>query len=106
MPELPEVQALPERLTGAVGGSAFASADLLQFSSLKTVTPRASELAGRTLERVGRRGKYLVWELGGGPGLRAPSHGAWAPAPGPRRSRPSREARWSGSGSRNAPRCW
>src|SRR4030095_666649 len=65
MPELPEVQALPERLTGAVGGSAFASADLLQFSSLKTVTPRASELAGRTLERVGRRGKYLVWELGG-----------------------------------------
>ena len=65
MPELPEVQALAERLTEAVGGSVFAAADLLQFSSLKTVTPRATELAGRTLERVGRRGKYLVWELGG-----------------------------------------
>ena len=65
MPELPEVQALAERLTEAVGGSAFAAADLLQFSSLKTVTPRVSELAGRTVERVGRRGKYLVWELGG-----------------------------------------
>jgi formamidopyrimidine-DNA glycosylase len=65
MPELPEVQALAERLTEAVGGSAFAAADLLQFSSLKTVTPRASELAGRTLERVGRRGKFLVWEFGG-----------------------------------------
>ena len=65
MPELPEVQALAERLTEAVGGSAFAAADLLQFSSLKTVTPRATELVGRTLERVGRRGKYLVWELGG-----------------------------------------
>jgi formamidopyrimidine-DNA glycosylase len=65
VPELPEVQALAERLTEAVGGSAFAGADLLQFSSLKTVTPRASELAGRTVERVGRRGKYLVWELGG-----------------------------------------
>jgi formamidopyrimidine-DNA glycosylase len=65
VPEIPEIQALAERLTVAVGGSAFAAADLLQFSSLKTVTPRASELAGRTLERVGRRGKYLVWELGG-----------------------------------------
>jgi formamidopyrimidine-DNA glycosylase len=59
------VQALAERLTEAVGGSAFAAADVLQFSSLKTVTPRASELAGRTLERVGRRGKFLVWEFGG-----------------------------------------
>ncbi len=65
MPELPEVQALAERLTQAVGGSAFAAADVLQFSSLKTVTPRAPELVGRTLERVGRRGKYLVFELGG-----------------------------------------
>ena len=65
MPELPEVQALAERLTDAVGGSAFAAADLLQFSSLKTVTPRASELAGLTLERVGRRGKFLVWEFRG-----------------------------------------
>ncbi len=65
MPELPEVQALAERLTVAVGGGPFAAADVLQFSSLKTVTPRAAELTGRTLERVGRRGKYLVFELGG-----------------------------------------
>ncbi|MGZ8625179.1 MAG: DNA-formamidopyrimidine glycosylase family protein [Actinomycetota bacterium] len=65
MPELPEVQALAERVTAAVGGGAFGAADVLQFSSLKTVTPRATELAGRTLDRVGRRGKYLVFELGG-----------------------------------------
>ena len=65
MPELPEVQALAERLTDAVGGSYFGAADVLQFSSVKTVTPRASELVGRMLERVGRRGKYLVFELGG-----------------------------------------
>jgi formamidopyrimidine-DNA glycosylase len=65
VPELPEVQALAERLTDAVGGSGFGAADVLQFSSLKTVTPRASELVGRTLDRVGRRGKYLVFELGG-----------------------------------------
>ena len=54
MPELPEVQALAERLDEAVAGSAFVAADVLQFSSLKTVTPRASELAGRTVERVAR----------------------------------------------------
>jgi formamidopyrimidine-DNA glycosylase len=65
MPELPEVQALAERLDEAVGGSSFAGADVLQFSSLKTVTPRASELVGTTLRRVARRGKFLVFELGG-----------------------------------------
>ena len=65
MPELPEVQALAERLDDAVGGSVFTAADALQFSSLKTVTPRVSDLAGATLERVGRRGKFLVFELGG-----------------------------------------
>jgi len=65
VPELPEVQALAERLMDAVGASAFSAADVLQFSSLKTVTPRASELTGRVVERVGRRGKFLVLELGG-----------------------------------------
>lgn len=65
MPELPEVQALAERLDAALSGSPFSGADPLQFSSLKTVTPRASELAGLTLERVGRRGKFLIFALGG-----------------------------------------
>jgi formamidopyrimidine-DNA glycosylase len=65
VPELPEVQALAERLDEAVAGSDFAGADVLQFSSLKTVTPRASELVGRKVEHVGRRGKFLVFELGG-----------------------------------------
>jgi formamidopyrimidine-DNA glycosylase len=65
VPELPEVQALAERLDAALSGSPFSGADPLQFSSLKTVTPRASELAGLTLERVGRRGKFLIFALGG-----------------------------------------
>jgi formamidopyrimidine-DNA glycosylase len=65
VPELPEVQALAERVGQAVTGSAFAGADPLQFSSLKTVTPRASELVGCTVERVGRRGKFLILDLGG-----------------------------------------
>jgi len=65
VPELPEVQALAERLTDVVGGSRLAGVEQLQFSSLKTVTPRVTELVGRTLETVGRRGKYLLFEFGG-----------------------------------------
>ncbi|HET9722648.1 MAG TPA: DNA-formamidopyrimidine glycosylase family protein [Actinomycetota bacterium] len=65
MPELPEVQALAERLDAAVGGASLERFDLLQFSSLKTVTPRPLELVGSTLGGVTRRGKYLVLELGG-----------------------------------------
>jgi formamidopyrimidine-DNA glycosylase len=61
MPEMPEIQALAERLDEAVGGATFERFDLLQFSSLKTVTPRPGELAGRRLAGVGRRGKYLVF---------------------------------------------
>jgi formamidopyrimidine-DNA glycosylase len=65
MPEMPEVQALAERLDDAVGGATLEGFDLLQFSSLKTVTPRPSELVGRRLQAVGRRGKYLVFAFGG-----------------------------------------
>lgn len=65
MPELPEVQALAERLDVALSGASLERFDLLQFSSLKTVTPRPAELVGRELRCIGRRGKYLVFELGG-----------------------------------------
>jgi formamidopyrimidine-DNA glycosylase len=60
MPEMPEVQALAERLDDALGGATLDGFDLLQFSSLKTVTPRLSELVGNRLAGVRRRGKYLV----------------------------------------------
>jgi formamidopyrimidine-DNA glycosylase len=65
VPELPEVQALAERLERMLGGAGFVRAEPLQFSALKTVAPRPEALVGRTLERVSRRGKYLVFELGG-----------------------------------------
>jgi formamidopyrimidine-DNA glycosylase len=65
VPELPEVQALAERLDAAVAGAPFAGAAVLQFSSLKTVSPRPESLVGATLERVSRRGKYLVFEFAG-----------------------------------------
>ncbi len=63
MPELPEVQALAERLDAAVAAAPFAGAEVLQFSSLKTVAPRPESLVGATLQRVGRRGKFLVFEF-------------------------------------------
>ena len=66
MPELPEVQALAERLDAALAGAAFVGAVPLQFSALKTVTPGPESLVGRRLERAGRRGKFLVLEFGTG----------------------------------------
>jgi formamidopyrimidine-DNA glycosylase len=66
MPEMPEVQALAERLDEVVAGAAFERFDLLQFSSLKTVSPRPSDLVGRVVESVGRRGKYLMVGFEGG----------------------------------------
>lgn len=66
MPELPEIQALAERVGRVAAGGVLEGFDLLQFSSLKTVTPRPSELVGRRIEAVGRRGKYLVFDLTGG----------------------------------------
>ena len=65
MPEMPEVQALAERLDDAESGSTLVGLDVLQFSSLKTYAPRPAELLGRTVERVWRRGKFVVVELGG-----------------------------------------
>jgi len=66
MPEMPEIQALAERVGEAVGGAALEGFDLLQFSSLKTVTPRPAEFVGRRLHEVGRRGKYLILDYDGG----------------------------------------
>src|SRR5437660_10849082 len=63
MPELPEVQALAERLDEVLAGAIFAGARPLQFSALKTFDPPPEALAGATVERVGRRGKFVVMEL-------------------------------------------
>ena len=65
MPELPEVQALAERLDVAVAGATFQRADPLQFSALKTFDPPPETLTGRSLQGVGRRGKFLVFRFGG-----------------------------------------
>jgi formamidopyrimidine-DNA glycosylase len=65
VPELPEVQAMAERLEAALGGGVFAGATALQFSGLKTVVPLPESLAGRRLAGVRQRGKFAVLDFGG-----------------------------------------
>jgi formamidopyrimidine-DNA glycosylase len=66
MPELPQMQALAERLDQALGGQVLCGWEPLGFTALKTVEPAPDTLLGRRLERVTRRGKYLVFEFGEG----------------------------------------
>jgi formamidopyrimidine-DNA glycosylase len=66
VPELPEMQALSERLDALLAGATFERADLLGFSSLKTYAPTPDSLYGHTFRSVGRRAKYLVWEFDDG----------------------------------------
>jgi formamidopyrimidine-DNA glycosylase len=75
VPELPEVQAVVERLDALLTGARVAGLDALQFSALKTYDPPPESLVGRTVEGVDRRGKYLVFRLGGPRLLVHPSQG-------------------------------
>jgi formamidopyrimidine-DNA glycosylase len=61
VPELPEMQALSERLSTVLVGMTLRRAELLGFSSLKTYAPTPESLYNQTLVSVGRRAKYLVW---------------------------------------------
>lgn len=65
MPELPEVQAHAERLSLPVGAGGYAGSTLsaftpITFTALKTVTPAPSAAVGAPLDRVDRRGKFLL----------------------------------------------
>ena len=66
MPELPEMQALSERLDAALTGKALSRVDLLGFSSLKTFAPTPEDLYGAVVASVTRRGKYLIFGFGDG----------------------------------------
>jgi formamidopyrimidine-DNA glycosylase len=66
VPELPEMQALSERLEALLAGATLERADLLGFSSLKTYAPTPDSLVGHQLMSVGRRAKYLVFTFDDG----------------------------------------
>ena len=67
MPELPEVETIVRMLAPHVNGRRIESADLRLGRMLLGLPPRefAPALAGRAIERVLRRGKYIVFELEG-----------------------------------------
>lgn len=64
MPELPEVQAHAERLAERYAGSVLERFQPLRFTALKTAVPKPEEAYGIGLDRIGRRGKYLLAQFG------------------------------------------
>ena len=66
MPEMPEIRALAERLDQVLAGAELTALDMLQFSSLKTVLPRPSDVVGLGIEQVGHRGKFVTLDLDDG----------------------------------------
>ena len=66
MPELPEMQALSERLAEVMVGQTFAGAQPIQFAGLKTYAPTPESLVDSTITDVGRIGKYVVMTFAGG----------------------------------------
>ncbi len=65
MPELPEVEITARRLDEALRGAEIESALAPGINALKTFDPPLSELAGRTIAGVRRRGKHLIVEVAG-----------------------------------------
>jgi formamidopyrimidine-DNA glycosylase len=63
VPELPEIQALAERIDSRLARARLVRAEPLSFAGLKTVLPSPSALEGLPLAGVGRRGKYLVFDF-------------------------------------------
>jgi formamidopyrimidine-DNA glycosylase len=66
VPELPEVEITARLLDEALRGAAISSALAPGVKVMRTFDPPLSELEGRTIERVGRRGKHLLVEASGG----------------------------------------
>jgi formamidopyrimidine-DNA glycosylase len=64
MPELPEMQALAERLDAVFSGAPLASVSAMQFSAAKTYDPPVESLTGKPLVRIAHRAKYLVFDFG------------------------------------------
>ena len=68
MPELPEVETIRRQLAPRVTGRTLERVRVLDERWCMPLAPADMEraLAGRRVERLGRRGKYLVWDLSGG----------------------------------------
>src|SRR5215213_9416213 len=67
MPELPEVETIRRNLAPHVEGRTLERLEILDARWSRPLAPRelADAVEGRMVERLGRRGKYLIWELSG-----------------------------------------
>jgi formamidopyrimidine-DNA glycosylase len=67
MPELPEVETIRRQLAPLVVGRKLHSMEILDPRWSRPLAPRelTDALAGRRIEALGRRGKYLVWSFAG-----------------------------------------
>ena len=66
MPELPEVESLRRLLAGSVIGRKIVSARIREPRLRRVVSPDFTRvIAGRTINQLGRRAKYLLVELSG-----------------------------------------
>ncbi len=65
MPELPEVETIRRQLAPLVEGRTLATVAIDDPRWSRPLAPAELQdaLTGRRVERLGRRGKYLVWEL-------------------------------------------
>src|ERR1700690_3196833 len=67
MPELPEVETIRSQLAPLVEGRRLRRIEVLDPRWSRPLAPQELEqaLTGRRIERLGRRGKYLVWSFDG-----------------------------------------
>ena len=67
MPELPEVETIRRQLAPLVEGRVLHAMEILDPRWSRPLAPEelTDALVGRRIERLGRRGKYLVWSLQG-----------------------------------------
>jgi len=65
VPELPEVETIRRQLAPLVEGRRLERIEVLDWRWSRPLSPSELEdaLTGRRIERLGRRGKYLLWEL-------------------------------------------
>jgi formamidopyrimidine-DNA glycosylase len=65
MPELPEVETIRGHLAPHVEGRTLRSVEILDPRWSRPLAPAelTAAIEGRAVERLGRRGKYLVWDL-------------------------------------------
>ncbi len=67
MPELPEVETIRRQLAPLVEGRRLVGIEILDARWSRPLAPRelTDALLGRRIERLSRRGKYLVWSFSG-----------------------------------------